>query len=121
MRSLTAKSVTTIVDMAHRNSKYNTKKSSINRKWIRFLKNHKLFDEYMVYLAGHDAIGVEPKTYKQVANICHNIAGRKYEVKESEACIRVDWIAVFKEFAEESIKWYNLKEILLYMINNGYK
>ena len=121
MKSLKAKSVNVIVDMAHRNSKYNTKKSTINRKWIGFLKNRKLFDEYMVYLAGHDAIGVEPKTYKQVANICHNLAGRKYEVGDSSAWVRVDWKEVFHEFADETIKWYNLKQLTLYIINGGYE
>ena len=121
MKILKAKSVSTILEMAHRNSKFNTKKSHINRKWIRFLKNRKLFDEYMVYLAGHDAIGVEPKTYKQVANICHNLGRYKYEVRNSSAIIRVDWENVFQEFAEETIKWYNLKQAALYIINDGYR
>ena len=121
MKELKAKSVVATIEMAHINSKYNTKKSSVNKKWMRFLKNHKLFDEYMVYLAGQDAVGVEPNSYKELSNICHNISGRRYEVRGGRKPIHVVWTDVFKEFTNETIKWYNLKEIFLYIINNGYK
>lgn len=121
MKDLKAKSVVATLTMAHANSKYNTKKSNVNKKWVRFLKNRKLFDEYMVYLAGQDAIGVEPKSYKELSNICHNISGRRYEVHGVRKPIHVVWTDVFEEFTKETIKWYNFKEVFLYMINNGYK
>ena len=104
-----AHSSVTIVEQAMKNSKYNTRKSEINKKWTRYLKNRKLFDEYMVYLAGHDAIGVEPKTYKQICNICYNLNGNAYEVKQGHRKIMVDWINEFCHFFKETVKWYDLK------------
>jgi hypothetical protein len=121
MKELKAKSVVATIEMARANSKYNTRKSNVNKKWVRFLKNRKLFDEYMVYLAGEDAIGVEPKSYKELSNICHNISGRRYEVRGGHKPIHVVWTDVFKDFMDETIKWYNIKEIFLYMVNNRYE
>ena len=121
MKDLNAKSVVATLTMAHANSKYNTRKSTVNKKWVRFLKNRKLFDEYMVYLAGQDAVGVEPKSYKELSNICHNISGRRYFINGGNRHINVEWTDVFEEFTKETIKWYNFKEVFLYAINNGYK
>lgn len=115
-------SIVSVIEMAHTNSKYNTGKSAINKKWTRFLKNRKLFDEYMIYLGGDNAIGVEPNSYKELSNICHNLSGRKYEVKGTLGkYIHVDWNVVFDQFVRETIKWYNVKERFLYALNNGYK
>lgn len=115
-------SIVSVIEMAHVNSKYNTKKSSINKKWTRFLKNNKLFDEYMIYLGGDNAIGVEPNSYKELSNICHNLSGRKYEVKGSYGkYVEVDWNKIFREFMSQTIKWYNIKERFLYAINKGYE
>lgn len=114
-------SITSVIEMAHTNSKYNTRKSAINKKWTRFLKNKKLFDEYMIYLGGDNAIGVEPTTYKELSNVCHNLSGRKYEVNDTRGkYIYVDWNIVFGDFVKESIKWYNIKEKFLYIVNKGY-
>lgn len=121
MKMLESISTLKLIEQAHVNSKYNTKKSKLNKKWVRFLKNKKLFDEYMVYLGNHDAIGVEPKTYKQISNVCHNLANREFGVRGSRAVIRVDWVSVFKQFCDETIKWYDLKNTFLYIINNGYE
>jgi hypothetical protein len=121
MKDLNAKSVVATLTMAHANSKYNTRKSTVNKKWVRFLKNRKLFDEYMVYLAGQDAVGVEPKSYKELSNICHNISRRRYFINGGNRHINVEWTDVFEEFTKETIKWYNFKEVFLYAINNGYK
>ena len=110
-----------ILEMAHFNSHFNTKKSKVNKKWTRFLKNKKLFDEYMVYLAGKEAIGVEPNTYKELANVCHNLNGRTYNIPNSIHRMKVDWEVVFDDLIRETIKWYNIKEVVLYMVNNGYK
>lgn len=111
-----------ILEMAHFNSRYNTKKSKVNKKWTRFLKNRKLFDEYMVYLASKNVIGIEPNTYKELSNVCHNLSRRKYEVKGSYGkYVEVDWNELFRRFMKETIKWYNVKEKLLYAINKGYQ
>lgn len=120
MKYLRGKTVSATIDMAYANSKYNTKKSTINKKWVRFLKNRKLFDEYMVYLAGHEAVGVEPRSYRHVANICRNMSDRKYEMKGGKT-VRVDWMKVFEDFADENIKWYHFRQRFLYMVNGGYK
>jgi len=110
-----------IIDRARRNSRYNTKKSKINKKWTRYLKNNKLFDEYMVYLANNNAAGVEPHTYKQLSNVCHNLSHSKYHFGDREKILMVDWVGEFKKFAWKSIKWYDIKNIFLYCINGGYK
>ena len=120
MKYLRGKTVSATIDMAYANSKYNTKKSSINKKWVRFLKNRKLFDEYMIYLAGHEAIGVEPRTYKHIANICHNMVGRQYQMKGGKD-VYVNWRRVFEDFADENIKWYHFRQRFLYLVNGGYK
>lgn len=122
MRFLKSMSITAVIEQAQSNSKYNTGKSKLNKQWIRFLKNKKLFDEYMIYLGNHNAIGVEPKTYKQISNICHNLSGKGYSVHGNDkASIRVNWVSVFKEFCEDNIKWYHIKDTILYTINNGYE
>lgn len=108
-----------ILQMAINHSKYNTRKSKVNRKWTRYLKNNKLFDEYMIYLANHNAAGAEPHTYEQLSNICHNLMTECYYFNERP--IIVDWVDEFRKFAWESIKWYDAKNILLYIINNGYR
>ena len=113
-----------LIGQARKNAKYYTKTSELNKKWIRFLKNKKLFDEYMVYLGNNNAIGIEPKTYKQISNVCYNLNGQIYHITSKfvlRATIQVDWKQVFEEFCQETIKWYNIKEFVLYLVNNGYK
>lgn len=92
-------------------TKYASNKSSINKKWARYLKNKKLFDDYMICLSYWDGAGANPKTYKQLSCLCHNINGVG----------NVDWYGEFKEFANKTIKWYNFKDRFLYAINEGYK
>ncbi len=107
-----------IVEQARKNSKYNTRKSVLNKKWTRYLKNKKLFDEYMVYLAGHDAIGVEPRTYKQISNICYNMNGKTFNVPSTWGkTISVDWVSEFKKFFKENVKWYEFKHKLWFAAN----
>lgn len=108
-----------LIEQARNNSKYNTRTSKLNKKWVRFLKNKKLFDEYMVYLGNNNAIGIEPKTYRQISNVCHNLGGKTYHI--NNVTIRVNWRQTFEEFCEETIKWYDVKNIVLYIVNNGYK
>lgn len=109
-----------IVEQARKNSRYNTRKSELNKKWTRYLKNRRLFDEYMVYLAGYDAIGVEPKSYKQISNICYNMNGKSFNVPSSFGkCISVDWINEFKKFFKENVKWYEFKHKLWFAANFG--
>jgi predicted nucleotide-binding protein (sugar kinase/HSP70/actin superfamily) len=112
-----AMSSISIIEQARKNSKYNTRKSDLNKKWTRYLKNRKLFDEYMVYLAGHDAIGVEPKTYKQISNICYNMNGKVFGVHSSDRSITVDWIKEFRQFFKETVKWYEFKHKLWFAAN----
>ncbi len=113
-----------IIEMAIVNSKYNTKKSRINKKWTRYLKNNKLFDEYMVYLSHNKVVGVEPKTYKQLSNLCYNLNRNSFFVSDENFIahhINVDWVNEFNKFAWKSIKWYDIKNIFLYWINGGYR
>lgn len=107
-----------IIEMAHDNSKYNTKTSKVNKKWVRFLKRNKLFDEYMIYLANYNAVGAEPKSYKQLSNVCHNLSLVTFNYKGKR--IAVDWTKKFNEFAWPSIKWYDIKNIFLYIKNRKY-
>ena len=119
MRFMKALPSIQIIEQARNNSKYNTLKSGLNKKWTRYLKNKKLFDEYMVYLAGHDAIGVEPRTYKQVSNICYNMNGKTFNVhtKYGHKSINVDWISEFRQFFKETVKWYDIKNKLWFKSN----
>ena len=112
-----------IISMAFENAKYSTKKSRVNNKWITYLKKNKLFDKYMVYLANFNALGIEPKTYKQLSNICYNISCRSFrfgEYYEKYKIVDVDWVQTFRKFSKESIKWYNVKDKFLYWVNGGY-
>ena len=115
-----------IINMARKNSQFNTKTSKINRKWTRYLKLNKLFDEYMVYLSNYDAVGAEPNTYKELSNLCYNLDRHTFYMENPDRwdCdveyIRVNWKDVFRKFAWDSIKWYDLKNIFLYAINKGY-
>ena len=110
-----------IIELAVKNSIYIKKQSKVNKKWCRFLKNNGLFDEYMIYLASFHAVGVEPCTYKQLSNVCYNLSnGSSDYIVYGDRIIIVDWIEQFKSFAWDSIKWYDLKNIGLYLINRGY-
>lgn len=113
-----------ILNRAIRDSKFNTKKSKLNKKWTRYLKNNKLFDEYMIYLSNHNVVGAEPKTYKQLSNLCYNLSSKSFFVKDTNRIshhIVVDWVNEFHKFAWKSIKWYDLRNMVLYLINNGYE
>lgn len=112
-----------IISMAFENAKYSTKKSRVNNKWITYLKKNKLFDKYMVYLANFNALGIEPKTYKQLSNICYNISCMSFrfgKYDEKDKIVDVDWVKTFRKFSKESIKWYNVKDKFLYLVNGGY-
>lgn len=112
-----------MISMARANSKYNTRKSKLNKKWTRYLKNNKLFDEYMIYLSNNGVAGVEPKTYKQLANLCYNLNKKAFYVKDANYIshhIVVDWINEFHKFAWNSIKWYDIKNMFFYWLNDGY-
>ena len=109
----------TILDMARKNAKFNTRKSKLNKKWTRYLKNKKLFDEYMVYLSDFGVVGAEPHTYKQLSNLCFNLSRRSFFIGSST--ISVNWVDEFYKFAYDSIKWYDIKNWFLYWINKGYK
>lgn len=112
-----------IIEMARNNSKYNTRKSTINKKWTRYLKNNKLFDEYMVYLSNNNVVGAEPYTYKQLSNLCYNLNRKSFFVSDenwNSHHINVNWVNEFKKFAWKSIKWYDVKNVLLYLLNRGY-
>ena len=111
----------TILGLARRDSIYGKKTSELNKKWVRYLKNRKLFDEYMVYLANHDAVSVEPFTYLQLSNICYNMSKFDLEVgTKNRIKLNVDWIEEFHKFARKNIKWYDIKHIFLYAIHGGY-
>ena len=115
---------TAIIEMAIANSKYNKRKSTLNKKWTRYLKNNKLFDEYMVYLSNNNVAGVEPYTYRQLSNLCHNLNKKSFFVEDEKwitHIIKVDWVNEFYKFAWKSIKWYDVKNVLLYWINGGYR
>ena len=110
-----------IVEQAIKNSRYNTRTSSLNRKWIKFLKNKKLFDEYMIYLAVHDAVGIEPKTYKQIFNVCHNLDGKGIKFSRNNdyfKVISINWKEEFNSFFLETVKWYDFKNKLWFAKNH---
>jgi hypothetical protein len=75
-------------------------------------------DLSLQYLANQNAAGAEPQTYRQLSNVCHNLARECYHV--DGLYIQVDWVEEFKKFAWDSIKWYDIKNIFLYIVNNGY-
>ena len=94
-------------------SKYRTNESSLYKKWLKFLKYEKLYGDYVIYLSYYDGCGVNPKNYRQLSNLCYNIS--------KSPLFPIDWQKVFTKFAHDSIKWYNIKDMFLYKINNGYK
>lgn len=109
-----------IVEQAIKNSRYNTRTSSLNRKWIKFLKNKKLFDEYMIYLAVHDAVGIEPKTYRQIFNVCRNLDGKGIRFNRKDdyfKVISINWKEEFNSFFLETVKWYDFKNKLWFAKN----
>ena len=112
-----------IINMARTTSRYNTLRSKINKKWTRYLKNNKLFDEYMVYLSNYNAVGVEPTSYKELSNLCYNLDMHTFYIQgrgDERHYLIVNWKSEFRNFAWKSIKWYDLKNIVLYVLNKGY-
>ena len=111
-----------IIASAIGSSQYCKGNSKLNKKWCRYLKDRKLFDDYMIYLANRKAVGTEPETYQELSNICYNLCAEDYRVYGDNGIneINVNWVCVFKDFAWNSIKWYDIKNIYLYIKNNGY-
>lgn len=119
------KSISTIeiLNMAITSRKYNTLKSKLNKKWTRYLKNKKLFDEYMVYLSNYNAVGAEPMNYKELSILCYNLDRHSFYIQgygNIEHHLLVNWKDEFRKFAWKSIKWYDIKNIILYCLNKGY-
>lgn len=122
---LTRKSISylEIIDIAKRTRAYSTLRGNLNKKWVRYLKNKKLFDEYIIYLSNYAAVGVEPMSYKELSNLCYNLDRYTFYMQNNDddiTLINVNWKEEFCNFAWKSIKWYDIKNIFLYIVNKGY-
>lgn len=100
-----------IIELIHNSFKKRKPKhiSQLYKQWLMYLKNKKLFDEYMIYMNsiyGDESIYPTPKT--EDYEILHilvrsiNIGGIIF----SNATIHIDWEEEFKAFVEHNTKWW---------------
>lgn len=87
--------------------------SKLYKKWLRYLKRKKLFDEYMFYMdCGYKHRGTYPypNDYEELSsllnslNACGDIGSY---IQVGESYVHVDWHEKFLEFTRESVQWWN--------------
>lgn len=83
--------------------------STVYKKWLRYLKRNKLFDEYMIYMdykySGRGTYPY-PSGYKELAALANSLQACIY-VDVGNTVIRIHWYSEFLKFTKESVQWWN--------------
>lgn len=83
--------------------------STVYKKWLRYLKRNKLFDEYMIYMdykySGRDTYPY-PSDYEELAALVNSLQACGY-IDVGNTYIRVCWYSEFLKFTKESVQWWN--------------
>lgn len=83
--------------------------STVYKKWLRYLKKNKLFDEYMIYMdykySGRGTYPY-PSDYEELAELANSLQSCCY-IDVGNTYIRIPWYTEFLKFAKESVQWWN--------------
>ena len=83
--------------------------STVYKKWLRYLKRNKLFDEYMIYMDykyGGRGTYPHPSDYEELAELANSLQACGY-VDVENTFIRIYWYSEFLKFTKESVQWWN--------------
>lgn len=100
-----------IVDLISSSTRKNQPKytSSLYKEWLRYLKNNKLFDEYMIYM---DKVYGDRGTYPNADNYSElDILAKKLgssSIAVGYTSIRINWPQEFKRFVRENARWWEI-------------
>ena len=87
--------------------------SNLYKKWLRYLKRKKLFDEYMFYVdCKYKGRGTYPypDNYDELSAMVNSIKDCGHlgnYIRVGETYIYVDWCEEFLEFTRETVQWWN--------------
>ena len=100
-----------IIDLLNRSTRKSQPKSvsTFYKKWLRWLKNHKLFDEYMIYMDGmfrnRDTYPVadDYDTLYSLTKRLENYGG----IRVGDTYIRILWHTKFINFTRNTVHWWD--------------
>ena len=100
-----------IVSLLNSSTRKNHPKSvsTVYKKWLRYLKRNKLFDEYMIYMDyKYGDSGTYPylSGYKELAALANSLQACIY-IDVGNTFIRIHWYLEFLKFTKESVQWWN--------------
>ena len=83
--------------------------STVYKKWLRYLKRNKLFDEYMIYMDyKYNDRGTYPypSDYEELAELANSLQACGY-IDIGHRYIKIPWYTEFLKFTKESVQWWN--------------
>lgn len=84
--------------------------STVYKKWLRYLKKNKLFDEYMIYMDykySDSGTYPYPSDYEELAELAILLQACGY-IDVGYRHIKIPWYTEFLKFTKESVQWWNL-------------
>lgn len=91
--------------------------SKLYKKWLRYLKRNKLFDEYMIYMDfRYKKVGTYPtaEDYDELAELVKTF--NKYDyIDVGKTFISVNWYNEFIEFVRDSVRWWDFQTKIKYL------
>lgn len=83
--------------------------STIYKKWLRYLKNNKLFDEYMIYMyymySSENSYPC-PRNYEELSKLAHSLQSFGL-ISVGYSSIHISWYKEFLKFVKETVQWWN--------------
>jgi len=100
-----------IVSLLNSSTRKNQPKSvsTVYKKWLRYLKRKKLFDEYMIYMDyNYSSRGTYPypSDYEELAALTNTLQACGV-LDVGNTFIRIYWYSEFLKFTKESVQWWN--------------
>ena len=100
-----------IVSLLNSSTRKNQPKfvSTVYKKWLRYLKRNKLFDEYMIYMDyKYSSRGTYPypSDYEELAALTNALQACGF-LDVGNTFIRIHWYSEFLKFTKESVQWWN--------------
>ena len=83
--------------------------SNLYKEWLRYLKNNKLFDEYMIYMDevyGHKGTYPNADNYSELDILTKKLGSNGIIVGNTSICI--NWPQEFKRFVQENARWWEI-------------
>ena len=99
-----------IVKLLSRSTRKNQPKyvSELYKRWLRYLKNNKLFDEYMICmddLYGRRGTYPTADSYGELWTLTERLYGCMVRIKY-RTIVHVNWPQKFKQFVRECSRWW---------------